>query len=502
MSKFVAETILLSDMEKRIKAIYIITIAAILAILCMQGWWLWRQYTYTLSAQAEENQNEIMAVVNDYTQIRNHRTSTKDSIAGISNEYKRDSVKWSVDFMIIKRSIRDLLHLPASHQVTNADIKKASLVLATKPLSLQEINADTIKRSYSFSLETKESLAMDWVKSASLDILSPFTQEGMDSILAKCGIVADVTLAKSDTIEWEPYHKISYSLSNPTITYFVPYSPLERNVAIFKQNVPVLDTLKSMAGMLAVTLLLSILLVACLCWQFSTILKQSRIDRLRNTFVHTMIHELKRPLSTMMMCASALDNESMMADKVFRKKVVLDFRNSLGNLSAYFSKLRDITFNETGQIALSVSRFGLVQFVDEQISRATIPSAKSVHFENLCKDCTISADRIHLANILSNLFENAIKYSGAEVTVSVDGYIDGGNLIIKVQDNGIGINASDKSHLFDKFFRSQEAINSGQPGIGLGLAYVKQLVEAHGGSVAVESEMGAGTTFTLTIPQS
>lgn len=112
---------------------------------------------------------------------------------------------------------------------------------------------------------------------------------------------------------------------------------------------------------LFVALSVSCLLVVCLVLQISTVLKLSRIDKLRNGFITTMIHELKRPISTLKMCVSGLDNERMIEDKAVKKELLTETRNALDNLAAYFSKLRDITFNNVEQIPLNI---GIVNLRD------------------------------------------------------------------------------------------------------------------------------------------
>ena len=117
-------------------------------------------------------------------------------------------------------------------------------------------------------------------------------------------------------------------------------------------------------------------------------------------------------------------------------------------------------------------------------------------------DLMIRADRMHLANIVCNLLENAIKYSREAVTIRIDYRMrEDGMVQITVADNGIGIAKADQRYVFDKFYRSESAKDKAIPGIGLGLSYVKLLVEAHGGSISLDSTEGEGTTFTIVIPQ-
>lgn len=101
---------------------------------------------------------------------------------------------------------------------------------------------------------------------------------------------------------------------------------------------------------------------------------------------------------------------------------------------------------------------------------------------------------------MSNLVENAVKYSGYEVEISATAEVDGSMVEIRVKDNGNGIPQGDLNHIFQRFYRGKASAGE-QPGMGLGLAYVKLLVEAHGGEIAVESSEGKGSCFIIRLPQ-
>ena len=116
-------------------------------------------------------------------------------------------------------------------------------------------------------------------------------------------------------------------------------------------------------------------------------------------------------------------------------------------------------------------------------------------------DVQLIADRVHILNILNNLIENSLKYSGQNVEITVIYVTSANGVEIRVSDNGIGITATDRQKIFDRFYRGNNASDTGLPGMGLGLAYVKLLTVAHGGTISVESQIGVGTTFIITLPQ-
>ena len=149
------------------------------------------------------------------------------------------------------------------------------------------------------------------------------------------------------------------------------------------------------------------------------------------------------------------------------------------------------------------SDFSLRELIEECQDKQNIPAGKDVKMEIVGdSNLKIRADRMHLANIVCNLLENAVKYSVEAVTIRIDYRMcEDGMLQITVADNGFGIVKADQRYVFDKFYRSETVKDKSIPGIGLGLSYVKLLVEAHGGTITFESTEGQGTTFTIIIPQ-
>lgn len=394
-------------MEKRIKALYIITIIAILSFLGMQVYWLYGRYEFSLSEYEASAYKTIRQTVTELNQSRQEQPDSDGRTRTLQSKY-------------------------------------------------------SLNHSY-------------------------------DSVGSQ------VTVA--DSIMWEPTVLRHASVFDPTIKVSVPYSELERKSVVVTCHFPVARIFHEMLGSLIIVALLSMFLIVCLVLQFATILKFSRLDNMRNSFITTMIHELKRPISTLKMCVSGLDNERMMEDPSIKKEILSETRTSLDNLSAYFSKLRDITFNNVEQIPLNIQTINLHDLFRTVADATLLPPEKTVVIRNdIDMTIEVSADRSHLYNILNNLVENAVKYSGRSVEITatasgIDGYVE-----IAVSDNGSGISAGDIRHIFKRFYRGKASAGE-QPGMGLGLAYVRLLVDAHGGEITVKSVEGEGTCFTIRLPQ-
>ena len=493
-------------MEKKIKTLYIITIIAILAFLGMQGYWLYGRYEFSLREYEDENRIAILEGIDEYMKLRTgsgiksvEAETTRMANYNIDNKTTSDgTVKRKATIEFRRYQAHKLLGIKEKRKLTPEEIKRAQEIAMENAL-----NVEYKKQSFDASSAPSEAVVWGAFKDIEVETVTPFAVEGLDSVLQKRGISAEIELVVTDSIVWDPSFKRHTAIYHPVMSVSFPYSAMERKSVVVKCLMGPSEVLGGMADSLIIVAVLSLFLIVCLVWQFSMVLKLSRLDKMRNDFVHTMIHELKRPISTLKMCVSSIENDRIMADGESRREVMGDCREALNNLSAYFSRLRDITFNEAGQIPLNFSSFSLREMVAEVIGKSGIPSGKKVEIRDVsAADVEEVCDRLHLSQILGNLIENAVKYSGDDVEICVDyGVRDDGKVYLSVSDTGNGISEGECRHLFDKFYRGKMAVEGGQPGMGLGLSYVKLLVEAHGGTVSVESKEGEGSCFTVKIPQ-
>ncbi len=497
-------------MEKRIKALYIITIVAIFAFLGMQAYWLYNRYEVSLKEYERLLSERIMKCVDDYNVIRG---KSRDSRVNGYNKLEEDNV-FTIPTFSLKQEYGDTVKTTRTAKISTYLFSAYELlgIDPGTPLSEEQKNkamelaqiqmkipADSVVFDASGAKDEKE--AWTATQNVQTEQKCPFRIEGIDSILNKAGIKAQIRIAKADNMIWEnkmDYHSSAFA---PKLSLTIPYSQLEGKTVTIVSPINPFEILPGMWQTLLISIFVSTLLIVCLMLQFSTVLKLSRLDKMRNGFITTMIHELKRPISTLKMCVSGLDNNKMMEDKEIKREILSETRNALDNLSAYFSKLRDITFNDVEQIPLNIQNINLHDLLKNVISAITCPSDKSVHIKNnIDKTFEILADKTHLHNILNNLVENAVKYSGCSVDIIVSAIQNKGIVELKISDTGNGISSGDLKHIFKRFYRGKSSAGE-QPGMGLGLAYVKLLVDAHGGDISVESSEGEGSSFTIRLPQ-
>lgn len=459
---------------------------------------MYGRYEYSIREYEHRTEAVIQEVLADYNKARD-----KHSVGKISTTYSLkhdvDSTGNAVRKVTVSTSVLDgrkLLGINENRNLTETEMDRLA-DLVTDSLQFVE------EKKLSVDASTASSDAVAWaaMRNFELEIQSPFTVQGLDSLLKKENIDASLSLIVTDSIIWNPAMQGHGSLFNPHFQVTSPYSELERKSVLIDCAVPVAGVVKEMGWTLVMVLAVSVFLILCLVWQIKTIAGISRLDKMRNSFVTTMIHELKRPLSTLKMCISGLDNKHMADNPEMRKELLSETRTALDNLSAYFSKLRDITFNDIEQIPLNLQCVNLHDLFDTVSAATAVPSGKELAIHNeIPPELIVPADRSHLYNIFNNLVENAVKYSGNSVEIRATARTDNEFAVLRISDNGNGIPAGDLKHIFRRFYRGRASAGE-QPGMGLGLAYVKLLAEAHGGRVSVESTQGEGTCFTIKLPQ-
>ncbi|MCM1356674.1 MAG: HAMP domain-containing histidine kinase [Staphylococcus sp.] len=491
-------------MERKIKTLYTLSIIAILTFLGMQIYWLYARYEYSLREHEDKLNTSVEKVLDEYFRIRNTPAVQYNQFAGrVRSSYNMnndtDSTGKQIRTVTVSTEMfngRALLGITEDRKLTQEEQERLGKIVLD---SLDRI--DQMKDSFDASSAPSDGAAWTAMKNFELEIHAPFTTEGVDSLLVKENVEADVRLEVLDSMIWKPIKVRHTSILNPRFKVISSYSELERKAVVVDCKIPTSAVVKEMGWTLAMAFVLSVFLILCLIWQIKTIVKLTKLDKMRNMFITTMIHELKRPISTLKMCVSGIENEKMLADKEIKAELMTGTRTALDNLSAYFSKLRDITFNNVEQIPLNVTKFNLSRLVNDVFSSISIPCGKSVRFDNgIDADIEVSADRSHIFNIVNNLVENAIKYSGENVEIRVGVKQNDTGVTLNVSDTGNGIAESDLDKVFTRFYRGKSTIND-IPGMGLGLTYVKLLVEAHGGTISVNSKAGAGTSFTINLPQ-
>ncbi|MDR1202799.1 MAG: HAMP domain-containing histidine kinase [Tannerellaceae bacterium] len=262
------------------------------------------------------------------------------------------------------------------------------------------------------------------------------------------------------------------------------------------------SVLGRMSGILFTTLL-TILLLGYAFWYFiRTIVKQKTLDEMKQDFTNNMTHELKTPISVAYSAVDTLLNFKQGKSEEKRKQYLNICIEQLSYLRDSVERILSMSMEQTNNIILNEVIIELKPLFAQIANQQKLKTDKNVdidifvHPENL----TICADMTHLYNIINNLVDNAIKYSLDNVKIHIKSYIEGKHCVISIKDNGIGINQESQKHIFDKFYRVPQGNLYSAKGYGLGLFYVKTMIEQHNGGIIVKSSLDEGSEFIIKIP--
>lgn len=232
----------------------------------------------------------------------------------------------------------------------------------------------------------------------------------------------------------------------------------------------------------------------------ATLDREKALGEQKECFVSMVAHEFRNPLNIVSFSTSLLKRHSHQWNEQKKLQYLDQIQTAVEQLSHLMDEVLTIGKAEAGQLTFEPKQFNLDQFCRELVAQMQLSNSSQHNLTFVsrgnCKE--VCVDQKLLQPILTNLLENAIKYSPTGSTVNLELCCRKGEVIFQIKDRGIGILATDLQRLFEPFNRGR---NVGDiPGSGLGLAVVKKLVEMHGGQITVTSEVGIGTTFTVVLP--
>jgi two-component system phosphate regulon sensor histidine kinase PhoR len=244
------------------------------------------------------------------------------------------------------------------------------------------------------------------------------------------------------------------------------------------------------------------LIIILLVYVYSiyTIIQQKKFSELQRDFINNMTHEFKTPLSSILLASESLNKQEVIQENSKLKTYTSIIINQSYKLNNHIEKILNIAKNDASGLSLKPQKIILKPFIEE-IAETIKQKNENISIQiNIENDISILADEFHFTNIVYNLLDNSIKYCETKPEILISSVKDSKGLYLKFKDNGMGIPAKNINHIFDKFYRvpanNSEEIN----GFGLGLFYVKKIVQQHNWKISVENNADKGITITLFFP--
>jgi two-component system phosphate regulon sensor histidine kinase PhoR len=233
------------------------------------------------------------------------------------------------------------------------------------------------------------------------------------------------------------------------------------------------------------------------------ILKQKRLSEIQKDFINNMTHEFKTPISTIAVSTEVLKdtNIAQQPERLLQYATIIENENK--RLKQHVERVLQMAKLDKEDVGLkkeTVNLHEIIQEVVQSIDLALQERQGSIQLNLNAASSNLPADRHHLTNVIFNLLDNALKYCTSKPSITIQTELNAGTLSLTVEDNGIGISDENKRRIFQKFYRVPTGNVHDVKGFGLGLHYVKQIVEAHRGRITVASEPGKGCAFTILLP--
>ncbi len=233
------------------------------------------------------------------------------------------------------------------------------------------------------------------------------------------------------------------------------------------------------------------------------ILRQRKLSEMKNDFIGNMTHELKTPISTIALSSEVLSDPDIVNEPERLREYARIIRSENERLRTQVERVLQLGTLDKDKLELKRERVDLHAVAKDVAEHFQLQvKERNVDLQLVLKAAIpfVIGDRVHLTNALTNLVDNALKYGKDGGHIEVRTTSKGGELVITVTDDGIGIKKEDLRHIFERFYRVHTGNVHNVKGFGLGLHYVQQIAQAHGGGVSVSSDFGKGSTFTLSLP--
>lgn len=329
------------------------------------------------------------------------------------------------------------------------------------------------------------------------------------------GIIGRSTFSNDNIVKMQSSHFRSLldQAFRDTVNYSIQTIPLITSVEFMNDRMEVLYIvlhnsnsllMRWLGWVIAGCVVFTIIIVTAFALTIRTLLNQKKLSEIKSDFINNMTHELKTPLATISLAIDAIGNRKVMDDREKIQYFSGIIKEENKRMNKQVESILQSALLEKNEIGLNLQVIDAHQVIQHSVENIQLQLAAKDGRVELRLDAInpiIKADDVHFSNVIFNLLDNAIKYSKQNLEVVISTYNTRKHLIITIADNGIGMSRDTISRIFEKFYRAHTGNVHNVKGFGLGLSYVKAIVDAHKGRIKVDSAVGKGSKFTLEFPQ-
>lgn len=525
---FFQENLLLSltvVKEKHLKILVVVMTLALIGIIIVQGYWL----KSAIALEQQQFKSNVLASMRGAVQKMEHHSKMKE----LNLQAKKHGSLKSPSF-INPRSISTSTRIDTNFETNNVAYEmQQECTFETADGRIIKKTTQTLKDEYgniikeSFNKQTGSSMGS-------------FTNASTKAAIIN-NLIADLTSVKpKSVIERVDPHLLNDFLKEELINHGINTN---FNLGIFSGNKLILKEkgvhaeefvssshvfrlfpndfffnndhfslvfpkekgalLKSVSGEISLSSIFIVTIVITFWITFATVVRQKKVAVIKNDFINNMTHELKTPISTISLACEVLNDKDIPKTEertLHYVNVINDENKRLGTL---VENVLQSAVLDKGDFALKLVDLNIHDIIYNVVDRAKVRLDQSngeVSFRLNAEACIVSVDKVHITNVISNLLDNAMKYSREQPQIEIKTKNLGKGIVIDFKDQGIGIPKENLAKIFDKLYRVPTGNVHDVKGFGLGLSYVKAIIDKHNGSVKVASQFGKGSTFSIYIP--
>ncbi len=409
------------------------------------------------------------------------------------------------------RSVKDYKEQQLEDNLTKAVATAGQRFIEEKPMYTLPKKNDI--------LITPDRLQMDFRKNS---VIQRFSKEEIKDILRESLAANDVkkvpfefavteNTLTGDVVASDNFFRFQEDSAN-NISRLYPLSPESGSnlenlvqpewlvVIVPHQNTVVL---KQLTWFIVGAIIFTLIIITAFFITIRTLLRQKKLGEIKSDFINNMTHEFKTPLATISLAVDALKNEKVSGDKEKTNYFTGIIKEENKRMNKQVETILQAALLDKQEVQLNLKKLSAHQLITSALNNIALPVSEQggeLVVDLKAEKDLIMADEVHFTNFVNNLLDNALKYSKENPLIKLT-TCNAGNLIkIKIEDNGIGMNKETLSRIFEKFYRAHTGNVHNVKGFGLGLSYVKTMVEAHKGTIKAESTPGKGSIFTISFP--
>ena len=263
--------------------------------------------------------------------------------------------------------------------------------------------------------------------------------------------------------------------------------------------------IKSFSSIFLISISLITIVIGTFFYSIKIINNQKKITLIKSDFINNMTHELKTPIATIGLACEALKDENIELNKPMKDKFLSTITNENERLGKLVETVLQNTISDKGTPELKLEIFNIEEIIEKAMKSIQLSFDKkegSIETDFMALNKIVEADKLHITNVIYNLLDNSLKYSENKPHVKISTRDVIGGLVIRIKDNGIGIAKDNQEKIFEKLYRVPTGNIHNVKGFGLGLSYVRSIMELHQGTIKVESKLDQGSTFLLNLKAS